>query len=189
MKNFKKFLLSLGVPVFGMLFWLYPSTSFALVSGSVFVDDIVYLDCSGSNQVYGYASNSEDFSMSVGCDDWNGDPQYHYSDFGVDTWRLIEAQNINNFDCSNDEILLRPLTYNECLNSIYYVGNSTLIVSDIPIAVSFITTGSFASMLESTGTLLGDIWQIIALCFGIPLGFYILREIIGFASIAGRRRQ
>jgi hypothetical protein len=163
-----------------IFYWLNTRFALALVSGNVFVDDVVYSNCIGDNQVYGYPSNSDDYTMSTGCLEWQGNPNYHYSDYGIGTWRLIEVKNINNFDCSNDETLLRPLTYSECLNSIYYVDNSILTILENPPSISYlsINPASTSDIMASTKSVFNDIWQIIALSMGIPTAFFAIKGIL-----------
>lgn len=40
-------------------------------------------------------------------------------------------------------------------------------------------SGAETSMLASVGTLTTDLWVIIALAIGIPLAFYVIRQVIG----------
>ena len=55
---------------------------------------------------------------------------------------------------------------------------------------SFITipSGAQTDLLASAGTLVTDLWLIIALAIGVPLAFYIIRQVIGLAP-KGRARN
>lgn len=46
-----------------------------------------------------------------------------------------------------------------------------------------------ASMLANVGTLTTDLWVVIALAIGIPLAFYVIRQVIGLVpkGRGGRR--
>ena len=48
--------------------------------------------------------------------------------------------------------------------------------------------GSSTDLLASAGTLVTDLWLIIALAIGVPLAFYIIRQVIGLAP-KGRARN
>lgn len=46
-------------------------------------------------------------------------------------------------------------------------------------AIITLPTGAETDMLASVGTLTTDLWVIIALAIGIPLAFYVIRQVIG----------
>jgi len=50
-------------------------------------------------------------------------------------------------------------------------------------------SGAETDVLASVGTLTTDLWVIIALAIGIPLAFYIIRQVIGLAPKGRSRRQ
>lgn len=53
-------------------------------------------------------------------------------------------------------------------------------VSGVPSKILNIATASSSDILASTGTLITDLWQILAIVIGIPLTFYVIPKIIAF---------
>jgi hypothetical protein len=55
---------------------------------------------------------------------------------------------------------------------------------------SFITLpmASSSDLVAAAGTLFNDLWPILVLAIGIPLAFYLLRNIIGLAPKSRGRR-
>jgi hypothetical protein len=46
-------------------------------------------------------------------------------------------------------------------------------------AIITLPSGAETDMLASVGTLTTDLWVIIALAIGVPLAFYVIRQVIG----------
>jgi hypothetical protein len=47
------------------------------------------------------------------------------------------------------------------------------------LSIITLPTGAEVDMLASVGTLTTDLWVIIALAIGVPLAFYVIRQVIG----------
>ena len=41
--------------------------------------------------------------------------------------------------------------------------------------------GAITDITASIGTIMGDLWGVIALVIGIPLAFYVIKKVIGLA--------
>ena len=56
---------------------------------------------------------------------------------------------------------------------------------------SYITlpTSAPTDLFASAGTLVVDLWVLIAVAIGVPLAFYIIKRVIGLMPKAGGRRQ
>ena len=46
-----------------------------------------------------------------------------------------------------------------------------------------------SDVLASSSTLVTDLWVLIAIAIGVPLAFYIIRQVIGLVPKARARRQ
>ena len=51
------------------------------------------------------------------------------------------------------------------------------------------SVGNLGEMTAYVGTLFNDAWLIVALAVGIPLGFYIIKKVIGLVPKGGGGRR
>jgi hypothetical protein len=49
--------------------------------------------------------------------------------------------------------------------------------------------GALDDVFASIGTLTTDLWVLIAVAIGVPLAFYVIRQVIGLLPKARARRQ
>jgi hypothetical protein len=54
---------------------------------------------------------------------------------------------------------------------------------------SILTLGSTSELFGTVGTLTTDLWALIAIAIGVPLAFYIIKQVIGLVPKARGRRQ
>ena len=160
MVKMKKFL----IPIFflGIFYWLAPSSALAFVNSGTYVSSPEHInwDCSSSLNDIKIFTALEVYIDGTYCADITG---YKWEDFGLGNFlfREYNGQNIIN-------------------------QSSITIVSSSPSPVSILTLGTSSYFFDIASEIFSNIWQIIALSFGIPLAFYALREIIGLASRWGR---
>lgn len=118
-----------------------------------------------------YFTSVSDFSIpdEVGSTLENGQT-YHFL--------LVDTANPDyDIYCHNITTILQ---YNNCKNSSAYLGiDRSIIVSNAPMVKYLdIPLASSSDLTASVGNMITDIWQLIALSTGLPLGFFAIKGIL-----------
>ena len=58
------------------------------------------------------------------------------------------------------------------------VSTASFTLSAISSAGSILTVGSAGDLFAAVGTLVNDLWVLLAIAIGVPLAFYIIRQVI-----------
>lgn len=178
-----KKLFFIPVIALGMLFWLYPATSLALVSGTFLKTDSANLLCSLPDENFVIVFNTlppptDQEINEIPCNILDQAWIDNVGSAGV--FDLVEASQTDASLCAG---LPQPRVKNDCLSIITPIAQSQVIILE---KTSYLTTGDSATFFDIAKELFSNLWQIIALSFGIPLAFYATREIIALASRWGR---
>lgn len=123
-----------------------------------------YWYCWGSDLLHGGDSHKESKNESLSA--CEGGMNYNDpSPIGIYRFLIIA----DNSECDG---------YLECKNSIDYYGSGDLEVYVTATGYMAIPVASTSDLFASAGTLITDLWILLAVAMGVPLGFYVIPKII-----------
>ena len=147
------------------------------VQTTVYSTDFVGSLCfSGSNLLSTYSSDGSVLTCGNTCGDYSVEPNtfdYQGMPVGVGYHFLELPTGLNCVDFATDS-QSGSVVANITFDVIAPAGGGVGIIA--------IPAGAVADLLDYAGNFFTDLWVIIALVIGIPLGFIIIKKIIGLTK-------
>jgi hypothetical protein len=136
-------------------------------------EQLIFINCSETQHTLFYRPNLEFY----------GDDDTDCISLGFGTMQLLTGEGYGIYKI----LLIDDTNYLDCQTA----GNDYSICQGLAEEIenfdwrqtgncaSILTLGNSSDLFSSVGTLVTDLWVLIAVAIGVPLAFYIIRQVIG----------